>query len=144
MDMFLIYLNGVSYRIMPSVLPRARCYKCDLYEACPKKSENKPCQPFRSDVYFKEVPIDDSTAPDWDDFDFSHKFVKYKGKRIDKCEVKTHIHTAAYQLGNIVWPLMTDIYWYDMGYAELKVDLENKVYLLRALITAKHTASTSE
>lgn len=143
MIMYLIYLNGVVYRIIPSSAPRAKCYKCDLYEFCPKYV-NKACQPFGENVYFKEVPVEYSTAPDWNDFDFSKKFVKYKGKRIDKCEVKTHIHTAAYQLGNIVWPLTSDIYWYDMRYEELKKDLENKVYLLRALIVAKHAGITSE
>lgn len=142
--MYLIYQHGVTYRVIPSNLPLAKCYKCDLYEICPKKAENKPCQPFKSNVYFVEVPRDFSSAPDWDDFDFSKKFVKYKDKRIDKCEIKTHIHSAAFQLGNTVWPLITDIYWYDMRYEELKKDLENKVYLLRALIAAKHTASTSE
>lgn len=144
MNMYLTYLNGVTYRVIPSNLPHARCYKCDLYEVCPKKEVNKACQPFRENVYFKEVPVESTIRPDWNDFDFSTKYVKYKGKRIDKCELKTHIHTAAFQLGNTIWPLVTDIYWYDMRYAELKKDLENKVYLLRALITAKHTASTSE
>lgn len=144
MNMYLTYLNGVTYRVIPSNLPHARCYKCDLYEVCPKKEVNKACQPFRENVYFKEVPVESTIGPDWNDFDFSTKYVKYKGKRIDKCEINTHIHTAAFQLGNTIWPLVTDIYWYDMRYAELKKDLENKVYLLRALITAKHTASTSE
>lgn len=142
--MYLIYQNGVTYRVIPSNLPLARCYKCDLYEVCPKKDVNKACQPFKSNVYFKEVPVKDSTAPDWNDFDFSKKFVKYKCKRLDKSELKSYIHTAAFQLGYTVWPLMTDIYWYDMRYEELKKNLENKVYLLRALIAAKHTASTSE
>lgn len=144
MSMYLIYQSGRSYRAICANRPLAKCYRCDLYEACPKKTEDRPCLPFKENVYFKEVPVECSYAPDWNDFDFSTKFVKYKGKRIDKCEVKTHIRTAAHQLGNTIWPLLTDIYWYDMKYEELKKDLENKVYLLRALITAKHTASTSE
>lgn len=144
MNLCLIYRNGVTYRVIPSNLPLAKCYKCDLYESCPKKDVIKPCEPFKNNVYFREVPIDSTVAPDWDAFDFSKKFVKYKGKKIDKSEMQEHIHTAAFQLGNTAWPLVTDIYWYDTRYEELKKDLENKVYLLRALITAKHTASTSE
>lgn len=136
MNMYLVYLNGVTYRIVPTNLKLSRCFKCDLYEDCPKWDVNKACQPFKENVYFREVPLKSTIAPDWDDFDFSTKFVKYKGKRIDKSELKTHINTASYQLGNTIWPLTSDIYWYDMRYAELKKELENKVYLLRALIIA--------
>lgn len=142
--MYIIYEIGITYRVISTNKPLAKCYKCDLYGFCPKEAVNKPCAPFKHNVYFKEIPVEDSTAPDWNDFDFSTKFVKYKGKRINKLSIKNYIHQSAFQLGNIAWPLFTDIYWYDMGYAELKKDLENKVYLLRALIVAKHAGITSE
>ena len=142
--MYLIYENGTAYRVMTSNSPLAKCYKCDIYEMCPKYTINKPCRPFVDNVYLKELPVEDSTAPDWNEFDFSKAYVKYKGKRIDKCSVKNYIHQSAYQLGNDAWPLLSDIYWYDMPYIELKNKLKENVYLLRALIKAKTHDITSE
>ena len=142
--MYLIYENGTTYRTISTLSPRAKCYKCDFYARCMKDGKNQPCMIFKDNVYLKELPVEDSTTTDWNEFDFSKAYVKYKGKRIDKCSVKNYIHDSEYQLGNVVWPLVSDIYWYDMPYIELKNKLKENVYLLRALIKAKTHDITSE
>lgn len=127
--------DGVPYRVIDDNKPMSKCYKCALYSKCDKKSD-APCMEIRGLGYLRKLPVTDESWQQIDvkDITFTKMRVKYKGRQSDKCEVKWLIHGTEYMLGNNVWPLVTDIYWYDMRYSELKEHLERNVSLLNGLI----------
>ena len=127
--------NGVPYRVIDDNKPMAKCYKCDLYSRCEKKSD-APCMEIKGLGYLKQIPLKDKNVcfGDIEDVTFTKARVKYKGIIADKCMIKSLIRDTEKLLGNTTWPLVSDIYWYDMRYSELKEQLERNIALLRGLI----------
>lgn len=127
--------DGVPYRVIDDNKPMAKCYKCARYAICEKKSD-APCMEIKGLGYLKRIPVVDGVSKWFDvkDITFTKKRVKFRGKQSDKCEVKWLIHESEFMLGNTVWPLVTDIYWFDMRYSELKEHLERNVSLLNGLM----------
>lgn len=125
--------DGVMYRLLTHPKPIARCYKCDYYTKCTKPQE-EPCRldGGKRVNYLKRIPVDCSL--NIENITFTKTRVKYKGQMADKCQVKSLLHETEFMLGRNVWPLYSDIYWYDMRYADLKEPLEKNVTLLKGLI----------
>lgn len=110
---------------------RMACYNCALYKECTKDREFAFCDEFREPVHFIEVPRKNKCYDvNIDDISFTKTRVRYKGKTIDKCEVKTLIHNTEFLLGNYVWPIYSDIYWFDIPYEDLKKKLFHNVQAL--------------
>ena len=133
--LIMVFEDGIPYRVIDDNKPMAKCYKCARYPICDKKSD-APCMEIKGLGYLKIIPVMDKESKWFNvkDITFTKTRVKYKGRLSDKCEVKSLIHETEYMLGNIVWPLVTDIYWYDMRYSELKEHLERNVSLLNGLM----------
>ena len=125
--------DGLVYRLLQDPKPIGRCYKCDYYTKC----TDTKCEPCRIDGgkkvnYLKRIP--QKGTLNVDDVTFTKTRVKYKGQLADKCIVKSLIHDSEYMLGQNLWPLFSDVYWYDMRYSDLKEQLERNIALLRGLI----------
>lgn len=56
--------------------------------------------------------------------DMSHPRVRCNGCALDKCALSGLIHEVAQRAGWAAWPLVSDIYWYSMTYAELRAELD--------------------
>ena len=56
--------------------------------------------------------------------DMSHPRVRCNGCALDKCALSGLIHEVAQRAGWDAWPLVSDVYWYSMTYAELRADLD--------------------
>lgn len=129
--------DGVMYRLLRDPKPIGRCYKCDYYTKC-TKSQEEPCRldGGKKVNYLKRIPL--KSTLNLEDITFTKTRVKYKGQMADKCLVKSLLHDTEFMLGCNVWPLISDIYWYDMRYANLKESLEKNVTLLKGLIAISH------
>lgn len=57
------------------------------------------------------------------DIDMTGKRVRFQGVCLDKCDMSWLIHNVASQSGNVIWPIVTDIYWDSYKYSELKDEL---------------------
>ena len=60
--------------------------------------------------------------------DMSRPRVRCNGRVLDKCALSGLIHELALRAGWEAWPLVSDIYWDSMTYAELRAELD-KHYL---------------
>lgn len=60
--------------------------------------------------------------------DMSHPRVRCNGFALDKCALSGLIHEVALRSGWEAWPIISDIYWYSMTYADLRAELD-KFYL---------------
>ena len=120
--------DGHMYLAVEYGKPKAKCYKCALFQKC-ACGTIAPCDTFSGSCYFIEVPRE-SVGVDFDAIEFTKTRVKYKGTTLDKCGVKNLVHDTEYALGNTVWPIYSDIYWFDMPYKELRERLLKNVQTL--------------
>lgn len=135
--MLIKLINGEFYRVIEDTIRTSmgRCYKCDLYKQCTKDSIGD-CKDLKCLCHFIKIPRKNSLYDvRAEDFDFSKSKVRYKGQVKDKCTLASLIHCVEYQIGQTVWPLVTDIYWFDYDYNYLKTKLEQCVKTLRAIST---------
>ena len=125
--------DGQIYRLLEDPKPIGRCYKCSYYTKC-TDTKNEPCRldGGKKVNYLKRIPLKGTLNVD--DVTFTKTRVKFKGQLADKCIVKSLIHDSEFMLGQNVWPLFSDIYWYDMRYADLKEHLERNIALLKGLM----------
>ena len=121
-------IDGHMYLAVGYEKAKAKCYKCALYCNC-KCGTIAPCDNFPGNCYFIEVPRKDSWV-NIEDIEFTKTRVKYLNVTQDKCGVKSLIHNTEYALGNTVWPIYSDIYWFDMPYKELRERLLKNVQTL--------------
>ena len=121
-------IDGHMYLVVEYEKPKAKCYKCALYNTCGHVG-TEACDAFSGNCYFVEVPrkIRDVNI---EEIDFTKSRVKYKGITQDKCGVKGLIHDTELALGNNVWPIYTDIYWFDTPYWQLREKLLRNVQTL--------------
>lgn len=135
--MIIKLFNGEFYRVVEDTIRTGggRCYKCDLYKYCTSNTVGE-CEEVKALCHFIKIPRKNSLYDvNAEDFDFSKAKVRYKGEVKDKCALSTLIHCVEYQIGQTVWPLATDIYWFDYDYKYLKTKLEESVKMLRAIST---------
>ena len=120
--------DGHMYLAVEFEKPMAKCYKCALYATCGHIG-TEACDAFSGNCYFIEVPRKDSWV-NIEDIEFTKTRVKYLNVTQDKCGVKSLIHNTEYALGNTIWPIYSDIYWFDMSYKELREKLLKNVQTL--------------
>lgn len=122
----------------------AACYNCALYKECPKDKRLAFCEEFQGNVHFIEVPRkNEHYDVNIDDISFTKTRVKYKGITVDKCTLKTLIHDTEFLLGNCIWPIYSDIYWFDTPYKDLMKKLFHNVQALWMLREQTQELSTT-
>ena len=127
----IVEIDGELYLTIKHNDDVGRCYHCALYKNC----QLMICSSMKN-VRFWKIPKE--SRVDLDAIVFYKRKVKYKGQFIDKCGAATLIHDCEAMLGNQIWPLHSDIYWFDTTFEELRTKLLHDVTLLRSLFELRN------